>query len=106
MKKDGIQTRKRKPKSHTSMGGNLPGPSGIHKTDIKPNLLGESPVSKSIIQFILSPNITPINEHHFSFWLNEYTRFMFPFFFLRRFLLLAVTVSMPETEDVIHVDCH
>ncbi|XP_014476476.1 PREDICTED: box A-binding factor-like [Dinoponera quadriceps] len=42
MKKEGIQTRKRKPKSHTNMSGNLPGPSGIHKADIKPNLLVDS----------------------------------------------------------------
>lgn len=46
MKKDGIQTRKRKPKSHASVAGNLPGPSAIHKTEIKSNLLGESSVSK------------------------------------------------------------
>ncbi|XP_011251073.1 uncharacterized protein LOC105248147 isoform X2 [Camponotus floridanus] len=40
MKKEGIQTRKRKPKNHSgSITGNLPGPSGIHKTEIKSNLL-------------------------------------------------------------------
>jgi len=38
------------------MSGNLPGPSGIHKTEIKSSLLGESSVSKSIVQFI-STNI-------------------------------------------------
>ncbi|XP_011147681.1 box A-binding factor isoform X3 [Harpegnathos saltator] len=42
MKKDGIQTRKRKPKNHTNLSGNLPGPSGVHKTDIKSNLLVDS----------------------------------------------------------------
>lgn len=49
MKKEGIQTRKRKPKNHSSIGGSLPGPSGIHKTEIKSSLLGESSVSKSIV---------------------------------------------------------
>lgn len=48
MKKEGIQTRKRKPKNHSSMTGNLAGPSGIHKPDIKSSLLGESSVSKSL----------------------------------------------------------
>ncbi|XP_018308720.1 uncharacterized protein [Mycetomoellerius zeteki] len=42
MKKEGIQTRKRKPKNHSSITGNLPGPSGIHKTDIKSSLLVDS----------------------------------------------------------------
>ncbi|XP_011332327.1 transcription factor GATA-6 isoform X2 [Ooceraea biroi] len=42
MKKEGIQTRKRKPKNHSSITGNLPGPSGLHKTEIKSSLLGES----------------------------------------------------------------
>ncbi|XP_043591563.1 transcription factor GATA-6-like isoform X2 [Bombus pyrosoma] len=42
MKKEGIQTRKRKPKNHSGMSGNLAGPSGMHKTEIKSNLLGES----------------------------------------------------------------
>ncbi|XP_011864789.1 PREDICTED: uncharacterized protein LOC105560351 isoform X2 [Vollenhovia emeryi] len=42
MKKEGIQTRKRKPKNHSGITGNLPGPSGIHKTDIKSNLLVDS----------------------------------------------------------------
>lgn len=42
MKKEGIQTRKRKPKNHSGVGGNLPGPSGIAKTEIKSSLLGES----------------------------------------------------------------
>ncbi|XP_077265483.1 uncharacterized protein LOC143899229 isoform X2 [Temnothorax americanus] len=41
MKKEGIQTRKRKPKNHSSI-TNLPGPSGIHKTDIKSSLLVDS----------------------------------------------------------------
>ncbi|XP_043254953.1 uncharacterized protein LOC122398807 [Colletes gigas] len=42
MKKEGIQTRKRKPKNHTGMGGGLTGPSGMHKTEIKSNLLVDS----------------------------------------------------------------
>lgn len=42
MKKEGIQTRKRKPKNHSGVSGNLPGPSGIAKTEIKSSLLGES----------------------------------------------------------------
>ncbi|XP_032672460.1 uncharacterized protein LOC116844675 isoform X4 [Odontomachus brunneus] len=41
MKKDGIQTRKRKPKTHT-IGGSLPATTGLHKADIKPNLLVDS----------------------------------------------------------------
>lgn len=46
MKKDGIQTRKRKPKNHTAMSGVLAGPSaGMNKSEMKPNLLGESLVS-------------------------------------------------------------
>ncbi|XP_024937235.1 box A-binding factor isoform X2 [Cephus cinctus] len=48
MKKDGIQTRKRKPKNHSVMsGGSLAGPSGMHKTEIKSSLLGESPWTRS-----------------------------------------------------------
>lgn len=42
MKKDGIQTRKRKPKNHSGISGNLAGPSGMPKTELKSNLLGES----------------------------------------------------------------
>ncbi|KAL6255433.1 hypothetical protein P5V15_013768 [Pogonomyrmex californicus] len=42
MKKEGIQTRKRKPKNHSNITGNLPGPSGIHKTEIKSSLLVDS----------------------------------------------------------------
>ncbi|XP_017789550.1 PREDICTED: uncharacterized protein LOC108571900 [Habropoda laboriosa] len=42
MKKDGIQTRKRKPKNHSGMSGNLAGPSGMHKTEIKSSLLVDS----------------------------------------------------------------
>lgn len=43
MKKEGIQTRKRKPKNHSGMGGTLAGPSGIHnKNEMKSNLLGKS----------------------------------------------------------------
>ncbi|XP_012533351.1 box A-binding factor isoform X2 [Monomorium pharaonis] len=42
MKKEGIQTRKRKPKNHSSITGNLAGPSGIHKADIKSSLLVDS----------------------------------------------------------------
>lgn len=58
MKKEGIQTRKRKPKNHSSIGGSLAGPSGIHKTDIKSSLLGESSVSKSLYSlFLLTPPI-------------------------------------------------
>lgn len=42
MKKEGIQTRKRKPKNHSGMGGGgMAGSSGIHKNEMKPNLLGE-----------------------------------------------------------------
>ncbi|XP_020287606.1 box A-binding factor-like isoform X3 [Pseudomyrmex gracilis] len=41
MKKEGIQTRKRKPKNHSGITGSLPGPS-IHKTEIKPSLLVDS----------------------------------------------------------------
>lgn len=52
MKKEGIQTRKRKPKNHSGMSGNLAGPSGMHKTEIKSNLLGESSVSKFVIKFL------------------------------------------------------
>lgn len=44
MRKDITQQRKRKPKNHSAM-GSLAGPSGIHKTEIKSNLLGESSVS-------------------------------------------------------------
>nr|XP_033330416.1 uncharacterized protein LOC117222686 isoform X2 [Megalopta genalis]XP_033330417.1 uncharacterized protein LOC117222686 isoform X2 [Megalopta genalis] len=39
MKKEGIQTRKRKPKNHSGMGGGMAGPSGMHKTEIKSSLL-------------------------------------------------------------------
>ncbi|XP_078040093.1 uncharacterized protein LOC144471680 isoform X2 [Augochlora pura] len=39
MKKEGIQTRKRKPKNHSGIGGSMAGPSGIHKTEIKSSLL-------------------------------------------------------------------
>ncbi|KAL0108421.1 hypothetical protein PUN28_015163 [Cardiocondyla obscurior] len=42
MKKEGIQTRKRKPKNHSSIPGSLAGPSGLHKTDIKSSLLVDS----------------------------------------------------------------
>ncbi|KZC05081.1 GATA-binding factor A [Dufourea novaeangliae] len=42
MKKEGIQTRKRKPKSHSGISGNLAGPSGMHKTEIKSSLLVDS----------------------------------------------------------------
>ena len=52
MKKEGIQTRKRKPKNHSVISGNLAGPSGLHKTEIKSSLLGESSVSKFVIQFL------------------------------------------------------
>lgn len=52
MKKDGIQTRKRKPKNHASMGSGLGGPSGVHKTEIKSSLLGESSVSTSIQELL------------------------------------------------------
>ncbi|XP_016769884.2 box A-binding factor isoform X3 [Apis mellifera] len=41
MKKEGIQTRKRKPKNNSGISGNLAGPSGMHKTEIKSDLLGE-----------------------------------------------------------------
>ncbi|XP_026667234.1 box A-binding factor-like isoform X2 [Ceratina calcarata] len=42
MKKEGIQTRKRKPKNHSGISGNLAGPSGIPKTELKSNLLVDS----------------------------------------------------------------
>ncbi|XP_076169666.1 uncharacterized protein LOC143147866 [Ptiloglossa arizonensis] len=42
MKKEGIQTRKRKPKNHTGMSGGSAGPSGVYKTEIKSNLLVDS----------------------------------------------------------------
>ncbi|XP_066600808.1 uncharacterized protein [Prorops nasuta] len=42
MKKEGIQKRKRKPKNHSGVTGSLPGPSGLHNTEIKSSLLGES----------------------------------------------------------------
>nr|XP_050848395.1 uncharacterized protein LOC127063101 isoform X1 [Vespula vulgaris] len=42
MKKEGIQTRKRKPKNNSGVSGNLPGPSGISKTEIKSSLLVDS----------------------------------------------------------------
>ncbi|XP_033220775.1 box A-binding factor-like isoform X3 [Belonocnema kinseyi] len=48
MKKDGIQTRKRKPKNHASMGSGLGGPSGIHKTEIKSSLLVDSKLQLSM----------------------------------------------------------
>lgn len=57
MKKEGIQTRKRKPKNHSAMTGNLAaGPSSMHKTEIKSGLLGESSVSKLVIQFLCRPH--------------------------------------------------
>ncbi|PBC28653.1 GATA-binding factor A [Apis cerana cerana] len=42
MKKEGIQTRKRKPKNNSGISGNLAGPSGMHKTEIKSDLLASS----------------------------------------------------------------
>lgn len=42
MKKDGIQTRKRKPKNHANMNSGLSGPSGVQKTEIKSSLLVDS----------------------------------------------------------------
>ncbi|XP_076685357.1 uncharacterized protein LOC143377675 isoform X3 [Andrena cerasifolii] len=42
MKKEGIQTRKRKPKNHSGISGSLAGPSGMHKTEIKSSLLVDS----------------------------------------------------------------
>ncbi|XP_012220304.1 uncharacterized protein [Linepithema humile] len=42
MKKEGIQTRKRKPKNHSGIAANLPGTSGIHKAEIKSSLLVDS----------------------------------------------------------------
>ncbi|XP_043283903.1 box A-binding factor-like isoform X2 [Venturia canescens] len=43
MKKEGIQTRKRKPKNHSGMGsGGMAGPSGHHKNEMKSNLLVDS----------------------------------------------------------------
>ncbi|XP_014294972.1 uncharacterized protein LOC103569035 isoform X3 [Microplitis demolitor] len=43
MKKDGIQTRKRKPKNHSGMSGVLAGPSaGLNKSEMKQNLLVDS----------------------------------------------------------------
>lgn len=45
MKKEGIQTRKRKPKNPTNLPGGMAGSSGLHKTELKASLLGESSVS-------------------------------------------------------------
>lgn len=59
MKKEGIQTRKRKPKNHSGMSGSLAGPSGMHKTEIKSNLLGESSVSKFVIKFLFRSLFPP-----------------------------------------------
>ncbi|XP_039306212.1 transcription factor GATA-4 isoform X7 [Solenopsis invicta] len=42
MKKEGIQTRKRKPKNHSNITGSLAGPSGLHKAEIKSSLLVDS----------------------------------------------------------------
>lgn len=108
MKKDGIQTRKRKPKSHTSMSGNLPGPSGIHKSDIKPNLLGESSVSKSIVQFILS--LTPPINITFHFVSTNIQGLCI----LMRKSMISCSESVNSFErqplgndqDVRHVNCH
>ncbi|KAK0171627.1 hypothetical protein PV328_005058 [Microctonus aethiopoides] len=47
MRKDITQQRKRKPKNHSAMGG-LAGPSGIHKTEIKSNLLVDSKLQLSM----------------------------------------------------------
>ena len=71
MKKDGIQTRKRKPKNHATMGSSLGGPSGVHKTEVKSSLLGESSVSTSIQElFSLKSEIRsesyPCEEYSFS----------------------------------------
>ena len=66
MKKDGIQTRKRKPKNHANINSGLGGPSGVHKTEIKSSLLGESSVSKSILELlsldalVYGESLTPI----------------------------------------------
>lgn len=51
MKKEGIQTRKRKPKNNSGISGNLAGPSGMHKTEIKSDLLGEFSVSNLSFSF-------------------------------------------------------
>ncbi|XP_074110419.1 uncharacterized protein LOC141534759 isoform X2 [Cotesia typhae] len=50
MKKDGIQTRKRKPKNHSAMSGVLAGPSaGMNKSEMKPNLLVDSKLHMSML---------------------------------------------------------
>lgn len=51
MKKEGIQTRKRKPKNNSGISGNLAGPSGMHKTEIKSDLLGEFSMSNLSFSF-------------------------------------------------------
>lgn len=64
MKKEGIQTRKRKPKNNSGISGNLAGPSGMHKTEIKSDLLGEFSVSNLSFSFFSfafpSPHIISI----------------------------------------------
>lgn len=62
MKKEGIQTRKRKPKNNSGISGNLAGPSGMHKTEIKSDLLGEFSVSNlsfSFFSFAFASSLPP-----------------------------------------------
>lgn len=64
MKKEGIQTRKRKPKNNSGISGNLAGPSGMHKTEIKSDLLGEFSVSNlsfSFFSFAFASSLPPIS---------------------------------------------
>jgi hypothetical protein len=46
MKKDAIQSRKRKPKNHANVNNNIGLSNTIHKQDIKSSLLGESLVNR------------------------------------------------------------
>ncbi|XP_011296853.1 uncharacterized protein [Fopius arisanus] len=62
MKKDGIQTRKRKPKNHTGMGSGLAGSSGIHKTEMKSNLLVDS---KRQLSMYGGGVVDGFEEHHY-----------------------------------------
>lgn len=50
MKKDGIQTRKRKPKNHANVNNNHGVSNAIHKPEIKSSLLGESMVSEFMVK--------------------------------------------------------
>ncbi|XP_015111851.1 uncharacterized protein LOC107037688 isoform X2 [Diachasma alloeum] len=62
MKKDGIQTRKRKPKNHTGLSSGLAGSSGIHKTEMKSNLLVDSKLQLSMYG---GGVVDGFEEHHY-----------------------------------------